>query len=82
MTSSDVEREWQLWAINHIHNVPGLSDADDLDAEIERLREQAERDLGDTIPHIEGQLGDLHDLIREVYDSVQDPELGFKDPID
>lgn len=80
--SSDVERQWQLWVHNNVHNIPGLSDADAFKDEIERLRQEAERDLGSLIPEIEAQLGDLADLIREAYESVHDPELGFKDPSD
>lgn len=78
--SSDVEQKWQLWLHNNVHNIPSLSDADAFNEEIERLRQTAERDLGRLIPEIEDQLGDLNDLIRDAYESVHDPELGFKDP--
>jgi hypothetical protein len=80
--SSDVEQKWQLWVHNHVHNIPGLSDADAFSEEIERLREVAERDLGRLIPEIEDQLGDVDDLIRDAYDSVHDPELDSKDASD
>ena len=80
--SSDVERQWKLWVHENVHNIPGLSDAESFNEEMDRLRQEAERDLGRLIPEIEEKLGDLDDLIRDAYESVHDPELGFKDPSD
>jgi hypothetical protein len=80
--SSEVERQWHLRVHNNVYNIPGLSDADAFNDEMDRLRREAEGDLGRLIPEIEEQLGDLDDLIRHTYESVHDPELGFKDPSD
>lgn len=73
-----VERQFQIWVTENIHTIPGLSDADAFGAEIARLREQVERDLAGLIPQIEEELGDLDDLLRSAYESIHDPELGFK----
>jgi hypothetical protein len=79
---SNVERQFQSWAAENVHTIPGLSEPDDFQEEMQRLREQVERDLADLIPEIEEQLGDLDDLIRSTYESIHDPELGFKDSSD
>jgi hypothetical protein len=76
---ADAQRQFRLWVDENVHNIPGLLDAESFNAEIARLRGQAERDLGNLISEIEEQLGDLDDLLRDAYESVQDPELGFKD---
>ena len=76
---SDSERQFQEWVRQNVHNIPGLHDAEGLDAEVARLRVKIERDLPNLIPQIEEEVGDLDDALRTAYESVHDPELGFKD---
>jgi hypothetical protein len=37
---SDAERQFQKWVRQNVHNIPGLHDAEGLDAEVARLREK------------------------------------------
>lgn len=76
---SRIERKYEDWASENVHTIPGL---DDLDGEVARLRAMLEEDLASDIPEIEAELGDLDDLLQSTYESIHDPELGFKDPSD
>jgi len=79
---SKAERQWQLWVADNVHNAPGLSESEFLDAELARLRKQLDRDLPELTARIEEELGDIDDLLRAAYESIHDPELGFKDSND
>lgn len=67
------------WAQENVHNIPGLSEADDLKAEVARLRAKLERDLPNDLAQVEEDMGDLDDALQAAYENVHDPELGFKD---
>ena len=64
------------WVGQNVHNIPGL---ENLDEEVDRLRARIQADLVNQIPMLEAELGDLDDRLREAYEAVHDPELGFKD---
>lgn len=70
------EAKFQHWIQSNVHNVPGL---EDLDEEVDRLRQKLEHDLAADLPEIEAEVGDLDDALRAAYEAIHDPELGFKD---
>lgn len=80
--ADDVLRIYNDWVADNVHNVPGLAEAADFDAEIRRLHEKLERELSDLIPKLEQELGNIDDALTEAYENVHDPELGFKDARD
>jgi len=73
---------YNAWVSDNVHNIPGLSEKDDFEAEIGRLRDKLERDLSELLPELERELGDIDDALIEAYENVHDPELGFKDSSD
>lgn len=73
------ETEFDLWVGQNVHTIPGL---EDLEGEVERLRAKLEIDLAALVPEIEAELGDLDDLLSSAYESIHDPELGFRDARD
>jgi len=76
--ADDLEVILDRWLDENVHNVPGLSDAEQLDAEIDRLRAKLKRDLDAHFTAIDATY-ELDDVLQAKLESVLDPELGFRD---
>jgi hypothetical protein len=67
------------WISANVHNVPGLTDPG---PEVDRLAGELWADAASAgIPRseIEAVVGDTTEALTEAYETVHDPELGFKD---
>ncbi|HWA91179.1 MAG TPA: hypothetical protein VG889_14170 [Rhizomicrobium sp.] len=77
-----LEQFAQDWVSDNVHNIPGLSEAADLDREVARLKTKFITDAatrGIPAKDLEAAVGDFDDFLTAAYENVHDPELGFKD---
>jgi hypothetical protein len=82
MANSSVKQFLDSWVSQNVNNVPGLSEAADLDREVARLKRALIADAavrGISANALETVVGNFEDYLTDAYEKVHDSELGFRD---